>query len=115
MNDMSSMRDDRYNYRDDRSYRDDYRMNYRDEYDRYPRDRRYGRSYRDRYGRNYRTQEEYYDCLEDIVEDGMDLARSYEEVSDMAANNAEKTKLMKMAEREKEHYRTVKEMLQNRM
>lgn len=49
--------------------------------------------------------------LEDIVEDTMELARNYEDVSEMANNQTEKQKLMKMAEREKEHYRTVKEML----
>ena len=102
---MDTMRD----YRDDRYYRD--------EYDKMPHDRnyRYGKSYRDRYGRNYRTQNEYYDCLEDIIEDGMELARAYEDVSEMASNSAEKNKLMKIAEREKEHYRTVKEMMQNHM
>ena len=104
MHDMDTMRD----YREDRYYRD--------EYDRMPHDRsyRYGRSYRDRYGRNYRT-DEYRECLEDIAEDGMELARAYEDVSEMATNSAEKSKLMKMAEREKEHYKTVKEMLQSHM
>lgn len=117
MDDIRDMRDDRYNYRDDRGYRDDrdYRYDYRDEYGRNRRDRRYTRSYRDRYGRNYRGGDEYYEMLEDIVEDGMDLAKDYEEVSEMATNSAEKNKLMKMAEREKEHYKTVKEMLQSHM
>ena len=117
---MEDMRDDRYNYRDDRGmdyrddYRRDYRYDYRDEYGRNRRDRRYMRNYRDRYGRNYRT-DEYRECLEDIMEDGMELARDYEDASEMATNNIEKNKLMKMAEREKEHYKTVKEMLQNHM
>ena len=107
-------RDYRYDRRDDsrgdyRNYRD-YR-DYRDDYDRRTR----GRMYRDRYGRNYRSQEEYHECLEDILEDSMDLARAYEDVSEMAMNSNEKSKLMKIAEREKEHYRTVKEMLEGRM
>jgi hypothetical protein len=117
MNEMSPVRD----YRDDRNYRDDYRdyrdyrEDYRDEYGRNQRDRRYNRSYRDRYGRNYRSQEEFSTMLEDICEDGMELARSYEDASDMTNNNTYKNKLMKMAEREKEHYRTIKDMLENRM
>ena len=116
------------NYRDDyrESYRDDYRDSYRDYRDNY-RDE-YGRNQRDRYGRNrrsyrgdyrnmrnYRSQEDYYTCLEDIVEDGMELAKAYEEVVDMATNSKEKQMITKIAEREKEHYRTVKEMLEKGM
>lgn len=40
---------------------------------------------------------------------------AYEDVSEMATENSEKQKLMKMAEREKEHYRTAKEMLEKHM
>ena len=110
MHDMERMDD--YNYRDrmdyrDKNYRDNYRM-YRDDYG------RYGRNYRDRYGRNYRSQE-YTMMLEDIIDDGMELARAYEDVSEMATDGNEKQKLMKMSEREKEHYKTVKEMLEKHM
>lgn len=110
MNEMYPIR----SYRDDyKDYREDYR-DYRDEYGRNQRDR-YGRNYRDRYGRNYRAQEDFYMMLEDIVDDGMELARSYEDASEMANNNNAKNKLMKMADREKEHYKAVKDMLENRM
>jgi hypothetical protein len=107
-----SYREDyRENYRDYRNYRD----NYRDEYGRNQRNMRNYRNYRDRYGRNYRSQEDYYACLEDVVEDGMELARAYEDVSEMATNSKDKQMLTKIAEREKEHYRTVKEMLEKGM
>jgi hypothetical protein len=96
-------------YRDD--YREDYRM-YRDEYGRNQRDRRNYRGYRDR--RSYRS-EEYAMMLEDAVDDTMELARCYEDMSEMASDNADKQKLMKMAEREKEHHRYIKEMLEKAM
>lgn len=108
------------NYRDD--YREDYRNNYRNYRDDY-RDYRgnYRGDYRDRYGRNYRNSrnyrehEEYYTMLSDIVDDGMELARAYEDVCEMVTNTKDKNTLMKIAEREKEHYRTVKEMLERNM
>ena len=102
-----------YDYRDDRGrnyrydYRDDYGMDYR-------RGRRSDRMYRDRYGRNYRS-DEYRECLEDIMEDAMESARELEDVSEMATNSSDKQKLMKMAEREKEHHKYIKEMLENKM
>jgi len=125
MHDMESY-DNRGDYRD---YRDDYRMNYRDDYRDDYRGGNYRnnymgnyRNYRDEYGRNrrnyrggnYRSQE-YVMMLEEVVDDGMELARAYEDVSEMATENSEKQKLMKMAEREKEHYRTAKEMLEKHM
>lgn len=129
MHDMESY-DYREDYRNDRgNYRDDYRMSYRDDYrDNYRggnyRNNYMGnyRDYRDEYGRNrrnyrggnYRSQE-YVMMLEEVVDDGMELARAYEDVSEMATENSEKQKLMKMAEREKEHYRTAKEMLEKHM
>ena len=99
-------------YRDD--YREDYRdyRDYRDEYGRNQRNRRNYRGYRDR--RSYRS-EEYAMMLEDAVDDTMELARCYEDMSEMASENADKQKLMKMAEREKEHHRYIKEMLEKAM
>lgn len=117
----------REDYRDDyRNNRDSYRDNYRDYRDEYGRNQRdeYGRNQRDRYDRNrrsyrdyrnYRSQEDYYACLEDIVEDGMELARAYEDIVEMTNNSKDKQTLMKIAEREKEHYRTAKEMLEKGM
>lgn len=129
MHDMESY-DYREDYRNNRGdYRDDYRMSYRDDYREDYRGGNYRnnymgnyRNYRDEYGRNrrnyrggnYRSQE-YVMMLEEVVDDGMELARAYEDVSEMATENSEKQKLMKMAEREKEHYRTAKEMLEKHM
>ena len=107
-------RDDyRDNYRDDYrdSYRDDYREDYRDSYRRRDYDRRGGkinnRDYRDY--RNYR--EDYYEELEMCMEDAKESYRKYEELSDMAKNPQDKNTIMKMAKREKEHYETIKQML----
>ena len=105
MNDMYR-EDYRGNYRGD--YRDNYRDNYRDDY-------RYGRTTRGRNYRNYREKEEYCDMLADAMEDGMELARTYEDAAEMTTNSKDKNSLMKIAEREKEHYRTVKEMLERSM
>ena len=96
-------------YRDDRNYRDNYRDSYRDNY----RDR-YGRNYRDRYGRNYRSGD-VHGMLSELVDEGMELARGYEEAGEMITNSKDKNMLMKIAEREKENYRTVKEMLEKGM
>lgn len=74
----------------------------------------YGRNRRTSY-RNYRSQEDYYNLMEDIVDDGMELARAYEDASEMTNNQMHKNKLMKIAEREKEHYKMAKEMLENKM
>ena len=111
MNDMYREED----YRDRRNYRDDYRdrRNYRDDYD--YRGDSYRRSNRERNMRNYREKEEYYNMLADAMEDGMELARTYEDISEMASNSKDKSSLMKIAEREKEHYRAVKEMLDHTM
>lgn len=112
MNEMRTMdyRDDyRENYRD---YRDDYR-DYRDEYGRNQRDE-YGRNRRNY--RNYRNyRDEYTMMLEDAINDGMELARTYEDLGEISSDGQEKQKLMKIAEREKEHYRTAKEIMQKRM
>lgn len=111
MNEMERMEDYR-NYRG--NYRDDYRTDYRDDYGRNRRNYRYYRDYRDYSNyRNYR--DEYAMMLEEIAEDGMELSRAYEDVSEMASNVNEKQKLMKLAQREKEQYKMVKEMLENHM
>lgn len=107
MNDM--YRDE--NYRNYRDYRDSYRGDYRDNY----RDDRYARNGRTRYNRSYREKEEYYTMLADAMEDGMELARCYEDIAEMTSNSKDKQTLMKIAEREKEHYRMAKEMLDHSM
>ena len=113
---MSDEMDKMHDYRYDRgrNYRYDYRDDYMTDYRRGD-GRRNNRMYRTGYGRNYRSNDEYTMMLEEIVDDGMELSRSYEDASEMAMNNSEKQKLMKMAEREKEHTKYVKEMIQNNM
>lgn len=103
---MYDMMDDRreHDYRDSRMYRDDrdYRdyRNYRDY------DRRGGR-------RNYRNyRDDYYEELEMCMDDMKEQARRIEDVADMVTNPQEKNTLIKIAEREKEHHRTIKEMLE---
>lgn len=120
MNDMYRDEDYRNNYRGD--YRDNYRDNYRDDYrsyrdyrDEYGRNQRYARSNRERNYRNYRDKEEYHAMLADVIDDGMELARAYEDISEMASNTKDKQTLMKLAEREKEGYRAVKEMMEHTM
>lgn len=120
MNDMYREEDYRDNYRD--NYRDDYRDGYR-ENNRDYRDYRNYRDYREDYRRgvdrknyrNYRDKENYYAMLEEAVGTGMELARMYEDMAEMASNSKDKSSLMKIAEREKEHYRAVKEMLDHTM
>lgn len=128
--------DNRGNYRPE--YREDYRDDYREDYraggnnrgESYRGESYRGgsyrggnnRAYRDEYGRNrrayrgsYRSQDEYIMMLEEIVSDNMELARAYEDVSEMATDSNERQKLMKIADREKEHYRYAKEMLEKHM
>ena len=116
MNDM--YRDD---YRD--NYRDNYRNDYRDGYRENNRDYRNYRDYREDYRsgvdrknyRNYRDKESYYEMLEEAVGTGTELARMYEDMAEMVTNSKDRSSLMKIAEREKEHYRMVKEMLERTM
>lgn len=111
--------DEMYRDEDYRNYRGNYRGDYRGDYRYYRDDRNYRDDYRRgngrRSNRSYREKEEYYNMLEDAMEDGMELARLYEDVSEMTTNSKDKNSLMKIAEREKEHYRAVKEMLEHNM
>ena len=96
--------DDRrdYNY-DDRDYRYDYRTDYRNG------GRRGGR-------RMYRTEEDdYMEELSECMKNGVCSAKDYEKVAEMTDNREEKNKLMKMAQREKEHYEAMKEILEKHM
>ena len=96
-----SYRDD---YRDYRDYRDDYR-NYRRDYD-----RRGGRINRRSY-RNYR-EEDFYSELENSMHELKEYSRGLEDLADMAENPQEKNMIMKIAQREKEHYNSLKQMLE---
>ena len=91
-------RDYRYDDRDYRNYREDYRRDY---------DRRGGR----RNYRNYR-EDDYYGELEMIMEDMRVDSRKLEDISEMAHNQQDKTMLMKLAEKEKENYKYIKQMME---
>ena len=104
----------RENYRDDyrEDYRDDYR-NYRDDYRTRNYDRRGGRlNNRDyRNYRNYRNQD-YYEELEMTMEDMREQYRKLEDISEMADNQQDKSMLMKIAQKEKENYSYIKQLLE---
>ena len=95
--------DYRDNYRDD--YRDNYRNNYRGDYD-----MRGGRMNR-RNNRNYR-EEEIYQEIEDAMFDAKECHRKFEDLSEMTEDPKIKNTLMKIAMREKEHYDSLKELLE---
>lgn len=111
MNDMD--RDNRnYDYRDGRNYRDD-EMDYRD-YRNYRNYRDYDRRGGRRNYRNYRNyrEEDFYEELEMYMDEAKEQYRRLEDIADMAENPQDKTNLMKIAEREKEHCRIIKEMIE---
>jgi len=105
MNEMDiDYRDD---YRD-RNYRSNYRDNYRYNYRDY--DRRGGRMNYRNY-RNYR-EEDYYEELEMIMEDMREQYRRMEDISEMAHNQQDKTMIMKIAEKTKENYNYIKQLVE---
>lgn len=89
-------------YRDDyRNYRDDYRRNY---------DRRGGRMNNRNY-RNYR-EEDYYEELESCMHELKEFSRGLEDIADMAENPQDRNMLMRIAQKEKEHYMNLKQMIE---
>ena len=128
MNEMEDMRgnnrgyDNRYydenlhgnraDYRDD--YRDSYRYSYRDDYRDY--DRRGGRINNRNY-RNYRNyrEEDYYEELEMTAEDMKQQYRRLEDVAQMAHNPQDKNMITKVAEKEKENYMYLKQLVDKQM
>ena len=104
----------RENYRDDykEDYRDDYR-NYRDYDYRRDYDRRGGKiNNRDYYNyRNYRGGD-YYEELEMTMEDMREQYRKLEDISEMATNQQDKNMLMKIAQKEKENYSYIKQLVE---
>lgn len=94
----------RENYRNDMDYRDyDYRRDY---------DRRGGRiNNRYRNYRNYREQD-YYEELEMTMHEMKETSRKLEDVADMAENQQDKNMLMKIAQKEKENYSYVKQLVE---
>ena len=115
MNEMEMNRDYRDSYRDYRNYRDDYRgdyrdYDYRDDYRTRDYDRRGGRINNRSY-RNYRHQG-YYEELENTMEDMRESYRKLEDLSEMAENQQDRNMINKMAQREKEHYMNLKQMVE---
>ncbi len=109
-----SYRDYREDYRD--NYREDYRDDYRDDYRTRDYDRRGGkinnRDYRNY--RNYRGQD-YHEELEMTMEDMREQYRKLEDIGEMASNPQEKNMLMRIAQKEKENYMTLKQMTEKQM
>ena len=102
------------------NYRDDYREDYRDDYRNY-RDYDYRRDYDRRGGkinnrdyRNYRNYRggDYYEELEMTMEDMRDQYRKLEDISEMATNQQDKNMLMKIAQKEKENYSYIKQLVE---
>lgn len=94
---------------DNRSYRD----NYRDDYRTRDYDRRGGKiNNRDYYNyRNYRGGD-YYEELEMTMEDMREQYRKLEDISEMATNQQDKNMLMKIAQKEKENYSYIKQLVE---
>lgn len=97
---------DNRSYRNYRNYRDDYRDDYRD-YD------RRGGKINNRDYRNYRNyREDYYEELEMLMEDMREQYRRLEDISEMASNQQDKNMLMKVAQKEKENYNYLKQIME---
>lgn len=114
MNEMNPNYDNRdYDNRDYRNYRD-YRddRNYRDYRDYRDYDRRGGRMNMRNY-RNYR--EDYYEELEMAMEDMREQFRKLEDISEMAHNMQDKNMIMKIAQKEKENYMALKQIIDKEM
>ena len=99
--------DNRENYRDDYR-RGNYRGSYREDYRRGG--RRNNRSYR-----NYREEEDLYEELEMCMDEAKECSRKYEDLADMTDNTSDRNNLMKISQREKEHYSTLKQMVERGM
>ena len=108
MNEMNPDYHDYRDYRDDRDYRGyrDYDMRGGRINNRGYRDYRGGRSYR-----NYR-EEGYYEELEMLCYDMKDMHRKIEDVAEMTDNAQDKNALMKIAQKEKENYTYLKQMME---
>ena len=140
MNEMDTNNRDYKDYRNYRDYRDSDYRNYRDYDDRYDemehgsyRDSDY-RNYRDDYRDDYRTRDydrrggkinnrdyrnyrnyrggDYYEELEMTMEDMREQYRKLEDISEMATNQQDKNMLMKIAQKEKENYSYIKQLVE---
>lgn len=101
-------------YRDDyRNYRDNYREDYREDYRDY--DMRGGkvnhRDYRDyRDYRNYRSNG-YHEALELVMYEIRENSRRLEDISEMA-KESDKNAIMRIAQKEKESYSQIKQLME---
>ena len=119
MNEMSSNRDYRdydnryYDEMEHGSYRDSDYRNYRDDYRTRDYDRRGGKINNRDY-RNYRNYRggDYYEELEMTMEDMREQYRKLEDISEMATNQQDKNMLMKIAQKEKENYSYIKQLVE---
>lgn len=98
-----------YRYDNRADYRDNYREDYREDYRKRDYDRRGGKINNRNY-RNYREQD-YYEEIEMVMEDMREQYRKLEDVSEMAHNPQEKNMIMKIAQKEKENYDYLKQMM----
>lgn len=89
-------------------YRDDDDFDYQYRESRENRENRAGRR------RRYRD-DDYLEELSECVKNGICASKDYEKLAEMTDNREDKMRLMKMAQREKEHYRTTREMLDRYM
>lgn len=106
---MNEMNED---YRNYRNYRDDYRDDYRDYRDYRDYDRRGGKINNRNY-RNYRSyREDYMEELEMCMEDMREQYRKLEDVAEMTENQQEKNMVMRIAQKEKENYMALKQMME---
>ena len=120
MHDMDINNRDNYDNRDYRDNYRNYRDDYRDDYREY--DRRGGRTN----NRNYRVygpygpygvygnyrEEDFHEEIENAMYDAKECQRKMEDLADMAKNSQDKNTLMKISQREKDHYTTLKETLE---
>ena len=136
MNEMDTNNRDYKDYRNYRDYRDSDYRNYRDYDDRYDEMEHSSmnyddRSYRDNYRDDYRTRDydrrggkinnrdyrnyrggDYYEELEMTMDDMREQYRKLEDISEMATNQQDKNMLMKIAQKEKENYSYIKQLVE---
>lgn len=116
MRDYDNRYDNRYydeNIHGNMGYRENYRDDYRDDYRTRDYDRRGGKINNRDY-RNYRNYRggDYYEELEMTMEDMREQYRKLEDISEMATNQQDKNMLMKIAQKEKENYSYIKQLVE---
>ena len=100
-----------------RDYRNSDYRNYRDYDNRYYDENIHGNmGYRENYrdDMDYRDydQQDYYEELEMTMHEMKETSRKLEDVADMAENQQDKNMLMKIAQKEKENYSYIKQLVE---